>query len=76
MAYSALEVTFVALPAVAWRREPSPQRRGGAVAGAGAGAGPGVNDDEPPWGAARDEEPAATYSPGPAKAKYHRRCGA
>ena len=21
-------------------------------------------------------EPAATYSPGPAKAKYHRRCGA
>ena len=35
------------------------------------------NDDEPPLRAARShEKPAATYSPRPVKAKYHRRCGA
>ena len=34
------------------------------------------NDNEPPGRAARNEEPAATYSPRPVKAKYHRRCGA
>ena len=39
-------------------------------------AGDAVNDDEPPRGRLVSEEPAATYSPGPAKAKYHRRCGA
>ena len=38
----------------------------------------GGNDYEPPdrGGSRSAEEPAATYSPGPAKAKYHRRCGA
>ena len=35
------------------------------------------NDDEPPRGRLEVlKEPAATYSPGPVKAKYHRRCGA
>ena len=39
-------------------------------------AGAYVNDDEPPKGRLVSEEPAATYSPRPVKAKYHRRCGA
>ena len=36
----------------------------------------GLNDDEPPSWAAREKKPAATYSPRPLRAKYHRRCGA
>ena len=34
------------------------------------------NDDEPPNGRLVMKKPAATYSPGPLRAKYHRRCGA
>jgi catechol 2,3-dioxygenase-like lactoylglutathione lyase family enzyme len=34
-----------------------------------------LNDTSRPEAARRDK-PAATYSPGPVKAKYHRRCGA
>ena len=52
------------------RRLPQPRSSSGRQA-----AGP-VNENEPPGGAARNEEPAATYSPRPVKAKYHRRCGA
>ncbi len=37
---------------------------------------PGHNDEAPPEGGASDIKPAATYSPGPLRAKYHRRCGA
>ena len=60
---------------VAWVGDGSPRRaRGGA--GRLVRAGDAVNDDEPPRGRLVSEEPAATYSPGPAKAKYHRRCGA
>jgi hypothetical protein len=35
-----------------------------------------LNDVEPPRGRLVEEEPAATYSPRPFQAKYHRRCGA
>ena len=50
---------------------PAPLPFAGATRGAAT-----VNDDEPPGGRLVDEEPAATYSPRPVKAKYHRRCGA
>ena len=45
------------------------------LAGAASLAATALTTTSRPW-AARAEEPAATYSPRPVKAKYHRRCGA